>query len=101
MRYEAQKRKRLKRHFWAVTNFEGYHYVDELQRWMTLDEKYAKEAELKIAGGFDCSSHFYPIKTVRAFKRRMKQWSKYLPAGLEFILVSHYVGYNVYLKTKK
>ena len=39
------------------------------------------------------------MSIVRAFKRRLRQWSRYLPAGVTFHLVSRYVNSDVIGKT--
>jgi hypothetical protein len=98
MRYEAPKGKRIKRvGFWDVTNFEDYHWADALNRWVHRRE--IKSLQEKH-GDFDYGTHCYGIKSVRTFRRRVKKWSKYLPKGIEFILVPRWVGHHVYMRTK-
>lgn len=38
------------------------------------------------------------IRSIKAFRRRLKQWRTYLPKGTKFTLVGHLVGINVYGK---
>lgn len=89
MRYEAAKGKRIKSRFMGVTNYSDYWWSDDRQRW-----------EQGYQGGYG-GTNFDECRTVKAFKRRMKQWSKYLPAGIEFHLISRWIGYSVYAHTRK
>jgi len=112
MRYNLPKNARIKNsRFRGVTTFDktpgGDHYwvVEKRvkQRWAPGekiwgdDGKYIDD-DAKIEG---CSSHFSNVRSVRAFRRRLKEWSKYLPSGIEFILSSRFVGADVYGKTRK
>jgi hypothetical protein len=86
--------------FHAVTNLgrtrrtadrEKYWWSKDLGRWGTFEE---------VTGQPDgYGSHLLGVRSVRAFRRRLKQWSKYLPKGTPFVLVSRWRGYNVYGKT--
>lgn len=40
-------------------------------------------------------------RSVKAFKRRLREWSSYLPEGTIFFLIGRYVGQEVIGKTKK
>lgn len=41
------------------------------------------------------SNTFYKCYSVKSFKRRLIEWSKYLPKGTKFILIGKYVGQDV------
>ena len=43
----------------------------------------------------DISNTFNRCRSVKAFKRRLYEWSQYLPKGTEFILIGRYVGQEV------
>lgn len=45
------------------------------------------------------SNTFGRCRSVKAFRRRIYEWSQYLPNGIEFILIGKYVGQNVIGKT--
>jgi hypothetical protein len=97
MKYEAPKGKRIKGYgFCSVTNFDGYWYVDRLKRWMTYSE--IRESPLcdSLNYGTDCVG----IHSVKAFKRRVKKWSKQLPKRTRFVLVPRYVGHRVEMWTR-
>jgi hypothetical protein len=47
------------------------------------------------------SNTFNKCKSVKAFKRRLYEWSQYLPEGISFRLIGRYVGQDVIGKTKK
>lgn len=46
------------------------------------------------------SNTFNQCRSVKAFKRRVKEWSSYLPDGIIFYLIGKYVGQDVTAKTK-
>lgn len=121
LRFEAPRRQRVKgerttfinratrqpenrKTFIAVTTgfkTKGYWWVHHAKRWVHLDdmEQYRQQAGYT---GYSNSTLFdIRVDTVRAFRRRLKQWSEYLPEGVEFILVSCFKGGNVFGKTKK
>ena len=49
--------------------------------------------ELKAPWG--ASSHSIPIRSERAFRRRLKQWSSQLPKGTEVWLVSEWKNFEI------
>ena len=62
--------------------------------WMPYGEKREDQNELAwIASACPCRS-------VRAFRRRLREWSKYLPKGIRFRLEHRYVGVTVIGTTK-
>jgi hypothetical protein len=85
VRYEAQKRLRFRRRIYGsvTTMGTGYWWHRPSRRWVYQ------------APG-PCSSHFFGCRTVRAFRRRLRLWASYLPAGTPFILVARYVGQDVH-----
>ena len=46
------------------------------------------------------SNTFSKCHSVKAFRRRLYEWSEYLPTGVEFRLLGRYVGQEVLGKTK-
>lgn len=85
IKYEAPKTLRIKNYgfIWVVCNAVGYWWSEYDKKWMPLSD---------IKG--ECCNTFR-VKSVKAFKRRLKEWSKYMPKGTKFILVSRWVGYDV------
>jgi hypothetical protein len=87
IRYEMTKGQRVKKQkFFGVTTFDDFWWSNEYQRWVPVAGDHGKY------GG---SSHFNGCRSVRAFRRRLREWSHYLPKGVKFYLVSCYRGYNV------
>jgi hypothetical protein len=84
MRYEAKKGTRINYKFFGMTNFDDYWWVDTLKKWVKISEV---DKRLERSTHRDCRS-------TRAFRRMLKT----APKGVEFILVSRWVGYNVYGK---
>jgi len=70
---------------WVVCWNRSY-WVSKDGRWVDLH----KENEKAI------TNTFVGIRSVRAFRRRLRQWREYLPPGIRFVLV-HRRGdrYNV------
>jgi hypothetical protein len=50
--------------------------------------------------GYGYFSSNCPCNSIKAFRRRLKEWSKYVPSGTEFRLCSRWVGYDVIGKIK-
>lgn len=81
IKYEAPKRTRINYGFMGFTTFEdGWWFSHNTNRW----EQNPK------AGEKGYGSH-QPCRTVKAFRRKLKD----APMGVEFILVSRWVGHNV------
>lgn len=84
LKYKAVKKSRINHSFMGFTSFDGIHWYNDSHRC------------------WDCnydgviSSHA-PCNSVRAFRRLLKN----APHGIEFILVSRWVGYDVYGKGSK
>lgn len=80
MIYEKPKRQRIHHQFCGIFTFEdGWWYYPELKKW-------SKDYDCKIThrSWQDCG-------TLKAFRRKLKR----LPKGVEFILRSKYVGYDI------
>ena len=93
LKYEARKGQRFKKRiFFGVTNFEGWWWNEDLKIW----HRYGANPNTN-----NLSSHFMGCKSVKAFRRRLRQWSRYLPEGIQFILASRYEGQDVYGRTKR
>ena len=63
----------------------NYWWDGNIKRW-TLTPEWDKG---------DIGNTFSPCRTVRAFRRRLKEWSMYLPIGTKFRLIGGYVGQDV------
>ena len=89
LKYEQCKGGRFKKdNFFCVATFDGYWWDDNLKRWI---ESYSRDSS---------RSRFYGVKSVRAFRRRLREWSRYLPSGVKFILASRYFKHDIYGKTQ-
>ncbi len=88
LKYEMEKGFRTNRYFWKAYTPKGYLFNYDLK----IFEKYDDCDWNK----YDYSNVTYPIRTVRAFRRRLKQWSSQLPKGTKICLRSDLVGYDVY-----
>lgn len=96
--YQQTKGKRVKGHgFIGVTNRSGYWWVHEWGRWATADEAKGMERSSHIWGGMEG----FRVRSVRVFRRRLREWSEYLPPGVEFVLVSKWKRNDVYGRTRK
>jgi hypothetical protein len=86
IKYKAPKGSRRKKNcgYCGVTTFDDYWFVTKENRWIPSEKAKGER-----------STHFYGVRSVRAFRRRLRQWSKYLPKGVEFILASIYDCYCV------
>lgn len=81
LKYEARKRTRINYRFIGFTTFEnGWWFNHNTNKW----EQNPSAGEKGYGSHQDC-------RTVKAFRRKLK----YAPKGVEFILVSRWVGYNV------
>lgn len=90
--YDQIKGRRTKsRGFYSVTTFGGYWWVYGHDKWMKNEDIPQTHQGL--------SSHFNGCRSVRAFRRRLRQWSLYLPKGVQFILVSRWGRNDVYGRT--
>jgi len=66
----------------------GYWWIRKYNKWMYIDEC------LNLGVGYSSAS--CNIHSVKAFRRRLKQWSKYMPKGTKFTLVSNFNGCDIY-----
>lgn len=81
LKYEAQKRTRIKYRFIGFTTFEqGWWHNHDLNKWEFNPHH----------GKYNYGSH-EPCRSVMAFRRKLKK----APKGVEFILVSRWIGNNV------
>jgi hypothetical protein len=91
MKYTQVKGRRIKssRYDSATISYESTAYIDYTwicdlngnQHWHKMT------GETTYLWG---SSHSCRIRSVRAFRRRLKQWSNQLPKGTKLILVSYF-----------
>jgi len=124
LKYQAEKRSRIKhghfkdenqihrysndsgkrKHFFSVNPVDQHlwcYYKGKFNpmlkdcRWDISEnsEKYREE-------GYECCSCFHGIYSTKSFIRALKIWSKHLPSGTEFELVSKIQGCSVFGKTK-
>jgi len=63
---------------------ETYWWFEDLQKWVSSNDIPDHH------NGY--ASHTPPryVRSTRAFRRRLKQWSTYLPSGVQFMLVSRF-----------
>lgn len=75
------------RPYMFITTFDGYMWSTEYQRWVAHGEPLGNEgADSHLGMGTAC---------FRKFKRLLRAWSKYLPAGVEFILCGRFQGVTI------
>lgn len=86
MKYQAPKGKRIKHSFHGFTTLEPGWWYDKVNKLWTNDYIFKNKE-----GSF--STH-QPCNSLRAFRRKLKK----APKGVEFVLVSHWVGYDIYGK---
>lgn len=80
----------------GVTNYSGYWYFKTLGRWVHRDEI---PKHIHVSGSI--ASHYGPVYTIKQFNKKLRVWRRYLPKGIEFILVSRYVDVaDVYRKIR-
>lgn len=70
----------LNKHVLCITNFEDLYWSRKSNRWVKLGES-NNDVLYSYATG---------IKTLRAARRRVKKWAKYLPVNTKFIVVYKY-----------
>ena len=81
LKYEAKKQTRIKHRFIGFTTFEdGWWFNHNTNKW----ELNPKEWNAGYTSHQNC-------KTVKSFRRKLKA----APLGIEFILVSRWVGFDV------
>ena len=74
----------------GCTNYDGYWWSSELNKWVVRAE----------GEGLTLTSYFpKPIKSMRAFRRRLRQWKKNLPKSVEFFLYHNDRYYDITGKT--
>ena len=79
LKYNKQKGLRIKYKFMGFQTYSDLWYNDTLSRWENPEwGKYSY-------------SNTEPCRSVKAFRRKLKK----CPKGVEFVLGSRYVGYDV------
>jgi hypothetical protein len=94
VKYAAPKKTRIKDRFISIETvllYPDYWWDMKEKKWILMSD---------IESGHAISNMMSPCRSVKAFKRRLHQWSSYLPKGIKFRLISRYIGYDVYGKTK-
>lgn len=91
LKYKRSKGKRIKRYgFDGITTYDRFNWSEEYQRWVPFGGDLGKEG---------AGTHFDDCFSVRAFRRRLREYSSYLPPGIEFELVSIYQKCDVLGRT--
>ena len=95
MKYIQRKGNRIKSsRFWDATVFiNDYRFIYNDDSY--TDGYWGKTKWDEKGKEFGHSTASMPIKSVRAFRRRLKQWKGQLPKGTEVTLVSQYRNYDV------
>lgn len=92
IKYYKPKGQRIKRFFTGIccesTNVEVYWYYDKEDKWCTSEEDIGQ-----YKGG--CGNYNNNIHTLKAAKRKIKKYSKYLSKGTIFTLSNKYIGYDI------
>lgn len=113
MKYQAQKPYRIRYGFFSVSvdrpvpkNVsldESYWWVEfndgKKAKWMQSKNWYGEKkmnSDVRVA----CTS-CHRIRSIRAFRKKLREWSEYLPIGTKVKLESRWTGYNVVATIKK
>ena len=82
-------KKRIPFYLYAICGDFDYWWSKEINKWVFVDED-----DFDINKPYSSSS--CEIRSIKAFRRRLKQWSKYMPKGTEFELVSSFNRCDVF-----
>ena len=85
--FDKKLNKVVRKIIWGVgiTTHDGYWWSDKRQKWETYEQYVA------AGKGGRCTHYNHKSRmNVRKFRRLLRNWGKYLPSGVEFILVSRY-----------
>jgi hypothetical protein len=69
----------------------NYWWSEDKKMWVSWEER----GEYSVL-----SNMFEYCRTERAFRRLLKKWKKYMPAGTQFRLIGKYVGQEIIGKIK-
>ena len=113
MKYQAEKGKRIKssrfrdilpgrkeRLWWLQYYDNSGEWLNKDQEKPIWDEKGNLKSEYKDKRIWYLSNSGPKVTSLRAFRRRLKEYSEYLPKGTEFILMSRYIGHDIIGRTK-
>lgn len=112
LQYDASKGSRIKvRGFYPVHCLtRGYWWIYGLNRWVFIPynelsirenlERMGYRSENIGEGVSLASNYFHGARNVKGFVRLLKKWRKYLPSGVEFELLSCWIGKSVVGKIK-
>ena len=82
-------KKRIPFYLYAICGDFDYWWSKEINKWVFVDED-----------GFDMSKPYSSssceIRSIKSFRRRLKQWFKYMPKETEFELVSSFNRCDVF-----
>ncbi len=88
MKYQQCKSHRIKNsRFDDVTTYSDY--------WMIRHSCYWKQSDNIDFSTKQVSTHSHKVRSLRAFRRRLKQWKDQLPKGTEMILASKYMRHHI------
>jgi len=82
-------KKRIPFYLYAICGDFDYWWSKEENKWVFVD-KYGFDINKSYSSG-SCE-----IRSIKAFRRRLKQWFKYMPKGTEFELVSSFNKCDVF-----
>ena len=81
----------------GICSFDGWWWDHKTQRWFDFDKACEEEQSLGDTG----SNYPLPCRSVKAFVRLIRKWSKYVPPGVRFTLGSRWGDFCVEGKTVK
>jgi hypothetical protein len=81
---------RYRTFYYGICSSDGYWWQEDTKKWVPTEESRGP-----------CGSHFHGCNSPKAFRRRLREWSQYLPEGIEFILCSRFDELNVIGKTTR
>lgn len=87
VKHSLSKNQRYMKQYWGVQ----LDYDQEFYWWDETENKWTLTPNWNLGG----IGNTYTCHSVRAFRRRLHEWSKYLPKGTTFRLIGRYVGQDV------
>ena len=76
MEHNLCKGRRFFNQYYCVTTLDHYWYDELTDRWGRFEDH---DPPHSLQSSYRC-------KSIRAFRRKLKKWSKTLPAGVRFVL---------------
>ena len=106
LKYQKYKGDRIKKQFIDMSTFDGYWFDFNSNKWvknpildMTMNDVIKTKEDksynnLILKQLHSCSSEL-GCNSIKSFRRKLCECSKYLPAGTRFVLTSKWEGYDV------